>query len=186
MKVEQAKQVASKAIEELTQALEMGHSEKLKEYLTATWQGQVRNASPVFPPLGTARQVEGYSHSLRSGPSRKTHSSCISIQGRKSENCLLLSPLNQRSLNCIIDAKTLRAFLLFLYGTGAYVGEALRLRTTDIDLEEGIVKVRRVAGARERTLPVAGYIRNVLLSYRNALPESYRTSQAFFGFLPSR
>ncbi len=35
MKVEQAKQVASKAIEELSQALERGHSEKLKEYLAA-------------------------------------------------------------------------------------------------------------------------------------------------------
>lgn len=35
MKVEQAKQVASKAIEELTQALEGGHSGKLKEYLAA-------------------------------------------------------------------------------------------------------------------------------------------------------
>jgi hypothetical protein len=35
MKVEQAKQVASKAIEELSQALERGHSEKMKEYLTA-------------------------------------------------------------------------------------------------------------------------------------------------------
>jgi len=27
----------------------------------------------------------------------------------------------------MIDPKTFRAFLLFLYGTGAYVGEALRL-----------------------------------------------------------
>jgi hypothetical protein len=35
MKVEQAKQVASKAIEELSQALERGHSEKMKEYLAA-------------------------------------------------------------------------------------------------------------------------------------------------------
>ena len=35
MKVEQAKQVASKAIEELSQALERGHSEKLKEHLAA-------------------------------------------------------------------------------------------------------------------------------------------------------
>jgi len=35
MKVEQAKQVANKAIEELTQALERGHSEKLKQYLAA-------------------------------------------------------------------------------------------------------------------------------------------------------
>jgi len=35
MKVERAKRVASKAIEELSQALERGHSEKLKEYLAA-------------------------------------------------------------------------------------------------------------------------------------------------------
>lgn len=35
MNVEQAKQVASKAIEELSQALERGHSGKLKEYLAA-------------------------------------------------------------------------------------------------------------------------------------------------------
>lgn len=35
MKVEQAKQIASKAIEGLTQALERGHSEGLREYLTA-------------------------------------------------------------------------------------------------------------------------------------------------------
>ena len=35
MKVEQAKQIASKAIEQLSQALERGHSEKLREYLAA-------------------------------------------------------------------------------------------------------------------------------------------------------
>ena len=35
MKVEQAKQIASKAIEELNQALERGHSEGLRKYLTA-------------------------------------------------------------------------------------------------------------------------------------------------------
>ena len=33
MKVEQAKQIASNAIEQLRQALEAGHSERLKEYL---------------------------------------------------------------------------------------------------------------------------------------------------------
>jgi len=35
MKVEQANQIASKAIEELSHALEAGHSEKLREYLAA-------------------------------------------------------------------------------------------------------------------------------------------------------
>ena len=35
MKIEQAKQIANKAIDELTQALERGHSEKLRNYLAA-------------------------------------------------------------------------------------------------------------------------------------------------------
>ena len=35
MKIEQAKQITSKAIEQLSQALEAGHSERLKEYLAA-------------------------------------------------------------------------------------------------------------------------------------------------------
>lgn len=35
MKIEQAKQIASKSIEELSHALEAGHSEKLREYLGA-------------------------------------------------------------------------------------------------------------------------------------------------------
>ena len=35
MKVEQAKQIASKAIEQLSQALEGGHSETLRNYLAA-------------------------------------------------------------------------------------------------------------------------------------------------------
>jgi antirestriction protein ArdC len=35
MKIEQAKQIASKAIEQLSQALERGHSETLREYLAA-------------------------------------------------------------------------------------------------------------------------------------------------------
>ena len=35
MKVEQAKQIASKAIEELSHALEAGHSEMLRDYLAA-------------------------------------------------------------------------------------------------------------------------------------------------------
>jgi len=35
MKVEQAKQIASKAIEQLSEALERGHSETLRNYLAA-------------------------------------------------------------------------------------------------------------------------------------------------------
>jgi len=87
---------------------------------------------------------------------------------------------SQRSLNCMLDGRTVRAFLLFLYGTGAYVGEALRLRNSDVNLELGTVKLRRIAGERERTLPLGRQLHQILRDYRNALPESYRTSELFF------
>jgi len=87
---------------------------------------------------------------------------------------------NQRSLNCMVDGRTVRAFLLFLYGTGAYVGEALRLKNSDVDLELGTIKLRRIAGARERTLPLGRHLHQILRDYRSALPESYRASEMFF------
>ena len=40
MKIEQAKQIAGKAIEELSHALEAGHSEKLREYL-GQWRDSI-------------------------------------------------------------------------------------------------------------------------------------------------
>lgn len=87
---------------------------------------------------------------------------------------------NQRSMNCMLDGRTVRAFLLFLYGTGAYVGEALRLKMSDLDFARGTIKLRRIAGARERILPLARHLRRILEDYRSALPESCRESQAFF------
>src|SRR5260370_39957550 len=42
MKVEQAKQIASNAIEQLKQALEAGHSEGLKQYLTEIGRASCR------------------------------------------------------------------------------------------------------------------------------------------------
>ncbi len=87
---------------------------------------------------------------------------------------------NQRHLNCVIDGGTLRAFLFFLYGTGACVGEALRLKTKDVDLAKGTIKLCRVAEARERTIPVVGRLKYILRVYRDALQESYKESEFFF------
>jgi len=60
MKVEQAKQIASNAIEQLRQALRAGHSERLKEYLAAmarfrrySWH----NVMLIASPLALARTI---------------------------------------------------------------------------------------------------------------------------------
>jgi len=63
MKVEQAKQIVSKAIEELSQALERGHSEKLREYLAAMarfHRYSLHNLMLIVSQRPDATRVAGY------------------------------------------------------------------------------------------------------------------------------
>lgn len=63
MKVEQAKQLASKAIEQLGQALEAGHSEKLRNYLWAIGRFHrysLRNVILIASQKPTATRVAGF------------------------------------------------------------------------------------------------------------------------------
>ena len=63
MKVEQVKQIASKAIEQLSQALEAGHSEKLREYLAAMarfHRYSLRNVMLIASQRPEATHVAGF------------------------------------------------------------------------------------------------------------------------------
>jgi antirestriction protein ArdC len=63
MKVEQAKQIASKAIDELSQALEKGHSETLRKYLAAMArfrQYSWHNLAMIFSQRPDATRVAGF------------------------------------------------------------------------------------------------------------------------------
>jgi N-terminal domain of anti-restriction factor ArdC len=63
MKVEQAKQIVSKAIEELSQALERGHSEALRNYLAAIGRFHrysLRNVMLIASQNATATHVAGF------------------------------------------------------------------------------------------------------------------------------
>src|SRR6516225_3578959 len=63
MEVEQAKQIANKAIDELSQALERGHSETLKNYLAAMArfrQYSWHNVAMIFSQRPDATRVAGF------------------------------------------------------------------------------------------------------------------------------
>ena len=53
-----------------------------------------------------------------------------------------------------MSAVTLRTLLLFLYGTGMRVGEALRLRLSDIDMDRGVVTIRGTKFCKSRLVPL--------------------------------
>jgi N-terminal domain of anti-restriction factor ArdC len=82
MKVEQAKQIASKAIEQLSQALEKGHSETLTHYLVAIGRFHrysLRNVMLIALQKPTATHVAGFHTWHKLGRFVKRHEKGIFI-----------------------------------------------------------------------------------------------------------
>jgi integrase/recombinase XerD len=65
----------------------------------------------------------------------------------------------------LFDPLTMRTFLLFLYGTGARVYEAISLRVSDLDFANSLVSLRQPDGGRKRMLPIGRTLRNTLDLY---------------------
>jgi integrase/recombinase XerD len=72
---------------------------------------------------------------------------------------------SQKVVSCRIDARTVRTFLIFLYGTGALVGEAMRLQVADVDLKRGLLTIRANRDNRPRTIPIGQDLRKILGGY---------------------
>ena len=64
-----------------------------------------------------------------------------------------------------LDADTLRALLLLLYGAGLRFGEAQRLTFHDVDLDDAILTVRDTKFFRTRLVPVAPKLADALRSH---------------------
>ena len=80
----------------------------------------------------------------------------------KTELLRLLMAIERSAL---IDPMTMRTFLLFLYGTGARIYEAISLRVSDIDFPNSLVSLRQPDGGRKRMLPIGRTLRNTLDLY---------------------
>lgn len=65
----------------------------------------------------------------------------------------------------LFDPMTMRTFLLFIYGTGARVYEAINLRASDINFQNKLVSLRRPDGGQRRMLPIGRTLRNTLDLY---------------------
>ena len=76
-----------------------------------------------------------------------------------------------------IEAMTLRALILTLYGTGAFVGQVLDLARSDVDLQGGFVTLRQHRYRRVRTVPIADDLLKVLRAHAE---RQARRSQGHF------
>jgi integrase/recombinase XerD len=69
---------------------------------------------------------------------------------------------SQKRASCIIEARTLRALLLFLYETGAQTGEALKLLREKVDLKHGLVTIPNDRFNRARCIPIGPDVHKVM------------------------
>ena len=69
----------------------------------------------------------------------------------------------QRSVQ--LDANTLRALLLLLYGAGLRFGEAQRLTLDDVDLAEAVLTIRNTKFFKTRLVPVCPQLVDALRTY---------------------
>jgi integrase/recombinase XerD len=105
----------------------------------------------------------------------------------RAEIRLLLSTVrsSQEKSFCKIDARTFRTFLLFLYGTGALVGEARGLLRDDVDFKRRTITIRGTQFNRSREIPIGPDLYKVLRRYHTTnhrkgkmnAPEFFLTKQ---------
>ncbi len=74
-------------------------------------------------------------------------------------------PRCQRRAACRTSVNTLRTLLLFLYGTGMRVGEALSLHLADLDLENGVITIRGTKFYKSRLVPLGTDVVHILRKY---------------------
>jgi integrase/recombinase XerD len=70
----------------------------------------------------------------------------------------------QRAPRCAVSAFTLRTLILFLYGTGIRIGDALALFEGHVDFARSTIRVRGTT-VLERILPIGRDVRNLLRAY---------------------
>jgi len=63
------------------------------------------------------------------------------------------------------DKQTLRTLLLFLYGTGVSIGEAVLIQGSDVEAAEGFVKIRSTRANRSRHIPIGSDLQGILKEY---------------------
>ena len=64
-----------------------------------------------------------------------------------------------------LDADTLRALLLLLYGAGLRLGEAQRLTLDDVDLPSALLSIRNTKFYKTRLVPVGPQLADALRAH---------------------
>ena len=79
-----------------------------------------------------------------------------------------------------IEAHTMQALLIILYGTGALVGQVLQLTRGDVDLTRNVLVLRSTRFGRVRSVPMGPDLKEVVKRHLATQPQGTPRSSPFF------
>ena len=130
---------------------------------TVTWRGKHQLLAQFFAFWSCRKMASEFLMSPQRLPVRQTFVPHIST--RAEVRALLKATTHVQKRNSLIDAQTLRAFLILLYGTGSMSGEIIALRCDDVDLRNGFLTIPSRNNRRARRLPIGHDLQEVLRRY---------------------
>jgi integrase len=100
-------------------------------------------------------------------PRKRAYSSYVPYIYSEAELKRLLAAIPQATAGprYAIDADTLRAFLLLLYGAGLRRGEAIRLKIEDVDISQSLIHVRGTKFFKTRIVPLSDSLTSVIRAF---------------------
>src|SRR5260221_3510486 len=100
-------------------------------------------------------------------PRKRAYSSYVPYIYSESELKRLLAavPAATAGSRYVIDADTLRALLLLLYGAGLRRGEALRLKMKDVDISQSLIHIRGTKFFKTRIVPLSDDLNTAIRTF---------------------
>lgn len=124
--------------------------------------------------LHTAEQLLTINYSQENFPAHLAHYFSrmqVRQQMQLSTPCTLLRTLRNVHPLLVDTAAQIPAVIRLLYCCGFRIGEVLRLRVKDVDLDTGIITVHNGKGGKDRLVPVHNSVIEYLRSYSAQLPD---------------
>jgi site-specific recombinase XerD len=102
------------------------------------------------------------------------------IYSRTELRGLLRATAQNDNSRIFISRRTMRMFLLLLYGTGGLVGEILNLCCSDVDLRHGILSIRSGPAIHSRQIPLGKDLHAAVSTYMKWRMRSLHSSPLLF------
>lgn len=135
----------------------------------ATWQNKYKYLRSFFQFWLARNAISNLPLPLRRPPVRSPFRPYIYSRA-EIRRLLSMIRIGQKNANCKIDVRTVRVLILFLYGTGALLSEALSLRREDLDFRRRTITIRSSRPYGSRTIPMCSDLYKVLRRYHATNP----------------